>query len=94
MAVQKMRSAKKKRRINNVIVHTSLAVLAAVWVFPIIWVVLTSFRAEKGSYVSTFFPKEFTLDNYIKLFDHCNMLLYSCDILHIGSLILFIKVKI
>ena len=45
MAVQKMRSAKKKRRINNVIVHTSLAVLAAVWVFPIIWVVLTSFRA-------------------------------------------------
>ena len=67
MAVQKMRSAKKKRRINNVIVHTSLAVLAAVWVFPIIWVVLTSFRAEKGSYVSTFFPKEFTLDNYIKL---------------------------
>ena len=100
MAVQKMRSAKKKRRINNVIVHTSLAVLAAVWVFPIIWVVLTSFRAEKGSYVSTFFPKEFTLDNYIKLFtdtsilnfpkmfmntfDHCNMLLYSCDILHIA----------
>ena len=45
MAVQKMRSAKKKRRINNVIVHTSLAVLAAVWVFPIIWVVLTSFSA-------------------------------------------------
>ena len=70
MAVQKMRSAKKKRRINNVIVHTSLAVLAAVWVFPIIWVVLTSFRAEKGSYVSTFFPKEFTLDNYIKLFTY------------------------
>lgn len=74
MAVQKMRSAKKKRRINNVIVHTSLAVLAAVWVFPIIWVVLTSFRAEKGSYVSTFFPKEFTLDNYIKLFTDTSIL--------------------
>ena len=29
MAVQKMRSAKKKPQINNVIVHTSLAVLAA-----------------------------------------------------------------
>ena len=74
MAVSKMRSAKKKRRINNVIVHTSLAVLAAVWVFPIIWVVLTSFRAEKGSYVSTFFPKEFTLDNYIKLFTDTSIL--------------------
>ena len=51
-----------------------MAVLAAVWVFPIIWVVLTSFRAEKGSYVSTFFPKEFTLDNYIKLFTDTSIL--------------------
>ena len=54
--------------INNTIVHIVLAVLAIIWLFPIAWVILTSFRAEKGSYVSTFFPKAFTLDNYIKLF--------------------------
>ncbi len=69
-----MYSAKKKRKINNVIVHVSLAVLAAIWVFPIVWVILTSFRAEKGSYVSTFFPKEFTLDNYIRLFTDTSIL--------------------
>ena len=57
MAVQKMRSAKKKRRINNVIVHTSLAVLAAVWVFPIIWVVLTSFPCGKRVLCIYIFPK-------------------------------------
>lgn len=74
MAAQKMHSAKKKRMINNVIVHVSLAVLAAIWVFPIVWVILTSFRAEKGSYVSTFFPKEFTLDNYIRLFTDISIL--------------------
>ncbi|EPD63482.1 hypothetical protein HMPREF1216_01645 [Coprococcus sp. HPP0048] len=74
MAAQKMHSAKKKRMINNVIVHVSLAVLAAIWVFPIVWVILTSFRAEKGSYVSTFFPKEFTLDNYIGLFTDTSIL--------------------
>lgn len=74
MAAQKIRSAKKKRMINNTIVHVSLAVLAAIWVFPIVWVVLTSFRAEKGSYVSTFFPKEFTLDNYIRLFTDTSIL--------------------
>ena len=74
MAAQKMHSAKKKRMINNVIVHVSLAVLAAIWVFPIVWVILTSFRAEKGSYVSTFFPKEFTLDNYIRLFTDTSIL--------------------
>lgn len=37
--------------LNNTVVHVILAALAAIWVFPIIWVVLTSFRAEKGSYV-------------------------------------------
>lgn len=74
MAAQKMHSAKKRRMINNVIVHVSLAVLAAIWVFPIVWVILTSFRAEKGSYVSTFFPKEFTLDNYIRLFTDTSIL--------------------
>lgn len=74
MTAQKMYSAKRKRMVTNTIVHTGLAVLAAVWVFPIFWVILTSFRAEKGSYVSTFFPKEFTLDNYIRLFTDTSIL--------------------
>lgn len=74
MAAPKMHSARKKRIINNTIVHTVLAVLAAVWVFPIIWVILTSFRAEKGSYVSTFLPQSYTLDNYIKLFTDTTIL--------------------
>ena len=64
MGEKKFHSAKRKRMINNTIVHIVLAVLAAIWIFPIIWVVLTSFRAEKGSYVSTFFPQSFTLDDF------------------------------
>lgn len=74
MAGKKVHSAKTKRFVNNTIVHVVLAILAAVWVFPIIWVILTSFRAEKGSYVSTFFPKAFTLDNYIRLFTDTTIL--------------------
>lgn len=74
MAAAKMKSAKTKRLINNTIVHVVLAILAVIWVFPIIWVVLTSFRAEKGSYVSTFLPQSYTLDNYIKLFTDTSIL--------------------
>ena len=74
MAAAKMKSAKTKRLINNTIVHVVLAILAVIWVFPIIWVVLTSFRAEKGSYVSTFLPQSYTLDNYIKLFTDISIL--------------------
>ena len=69
-----MKSAKAVRTRNNVIVHVILAILAVIWVFPIFWVVLTSFRAEKGSYVSSFFPKAYTLDNYVKLFTDTTIL--------------------
>ena len=74
MAGNKIHSAKKRRFVNNTIVHVILAVLAVIWVFPIVWVILTSFRAEKGSYVSTFFPQSFTLDNYAKLFTDTTIL--------------------
>lgn len=74
MAAAKYKSAKTKRFVNNTIVHVSLAILAFIWVFPIVWVVLTSFRAEKGSYVSTFLPRSYTLDNYIKLFTDTSIL--------------------
>lgn len=63
-----MSGAKIKKIITNTIVHIILAVLSFIWVLPIFWVVLTSFRGEKGSYVTTFFPKTYTLNNYKKLF--------------------------
>lgn len=74
MAKREPTSAKTKRFITNSIVHIVLAVLAFVWVFPIIWVILTSFRSDKGSYISTFFPSGYTLDNYRQLFTETNVL--------------------
>lgn len=74
MGEKRLHSAKKTRFIKNTVIHVILAILAFIWVFPVIWVVLTSFRAEKGSYVSTFFPKAFTLDNYVKLFTDTSIL--------------------
>ena len=41
-----MKNAKAKRTRNNVIVHIILAILAAIWVFPIFWVILTSFHIK------------------------------------------------
>ena len=67
-----MNSARKK--VTNVIVHILLAILAFIWVLPVFWVILTSFRGEKGSYVATFFPKTYTLNNYVKLFTDTSIL--------------------
>lgn len=74
MKKQETASAKTKRFVTNSIVHVILAVLSVIWVFPIFWVVLTSFRGEKGSYISSFFPKTYTIDNYVKLFTDTSVL--------------------
>ena len=59
---------KVKKFFKETLVHGFLAVLGFIWVLPIFFVILTSFRAEKGSYKSYIFPKGYTLDNYINLF--------------------------
>ena len=63
-----------RKRIVNILVHVFLAVLAVIWVMPIFWIVLTSFRAEPGAYTSTFLPKAYTLNNYVKLLTDRNVL--------------------
>ena len=45
-----------------------LTVLGVIWMFPIIWILLTSLRAEQGYYVGYFFPKNLTLKNFYDLF--------------------------
>lgn len=49
------------------LIYAILIILAIVWLFPIVWIVLTSFREEGGAFVPYIIPKSFTLDNYIKL---------------------------
>ena len=76
MSTMKLKKNKRSPRLVavNVLVHILLAVLALIWVLPIFWIVLTSFRAEPGAYTSTFLPQGYTLNNYIKLFTDRNVL--------------------
>ena len=60
---------KMKRRITNAACYVLLTVLSIIWVLPIFYVILTSFRKESGSYKSYIWPRGFTLDNYINLFN-------------------------
>ena len=63
-----------RRRLVNFLVHLLLAILAVIWILPIFWIVLTSFRAEPGAYTNTFLPQGYTFNNYIKLFTDRNVL--------------------
>lgn len=48
--------------------HVFLAFLAFVWLIPIIWLFVTSLSAEKGMNAKYFFPREWSIDNYVQLF--------------------------
>ena len=63
---------KMKRFITNSACHILLAILSVIWVLPIFYVVLTSFRAEGGSYKKYICPNGFTLDNYKELIQGVN----------------------
>lgn len=48
--------------------YVVLTWMSIVWVFPIVWIILTSLREESGYYVSYFIPHGFTLKNYTDIF--------------------------
>ena len=45
-----------------------LSILGVIWMFPVLWILLTALRAEQGYYVGYFFPKNLTLKNFYDLF--------------------------
>lgn len=67
-------NATVKKRVSNMLTYIGLSILAIIWVFPIVWVVLYSFSAQKGSYISTILPKAWTISNYTKLFTDTSIL--------------------
>lgn len=68
---------KTKKIISDTLCHILLAVLSIIWVLPIAYVILTSFRKEGGSYKSYIFPKEYTLDNFVNLFKPTNQINFT-----------------
>lgn len=58
----------RRNKITSIGLHTLLTILAIIWLIPVFWLILSSFRAEKGAYTSSLWPRKFTLDNYIRLF--------------------------
>ncbi len=63
-----MRSYKARKKAADAAIYIVLSVLAVIWLLPIAYLVLQSFRGEEGAYTPYIVPKSFTLENYTKLF--------------------------
>lgn len=72
-----------KRRRNlrklgvSVALHGFLGVTSVLWLIPVFWLLISSFRAEKGAYVPYLWPREWTLQNYARLFTDTRLFDFS-----------------
>ena len=71
-----MKSYKLRRKAADGAIYVILALLSVLWLLPIAYLVLQSFRAESGAYTDYIIPKGFTLDNYLRLFTDTHLFNY------------------
>lgn len=65
---KKYRSKKGAERALRIIIYVILTLISVVWLIPFFLLILQSFRGEPGLATRYVFPKEWTFDNYIRLF--------------------------
>ena len=73
--IENRNKATAKQIFNDTLVYILLITLSIIWLFPIVWIIINSFRANSvagdpyiGSYFPTLWPEHWTLENYSELF--------------------------
>ena len=65
---------KLKRILGDTVGQIVITILSIIWVVPLFYLLVQSFRKEPGAWSPTFFPQNWTLDNYKRLFTETQFL--------------------
>lgn len=57
-----------RKNLTRILIYALLTALAVIWLIPIFFLVVHSFRAEPGAAIRYLFPKTYTWNNYVRLF--------------------------
>ena len=63
-----IKNDKVRRITSNILIYILLGGLGLIWISPLVYLVLHSFRYEGLAYVTYLFPKQLSFKNYIDLF--------------------------
>jgi arabinogalactan oligomer/maltooligosaccharide transport system permease protein len=64
-----IKSLKLRRTVSNVAIYIVLGALSIIWLTPIVYLVITSFRGEPGAWLDGYvIPRQWTIANYTRLF--------------------------
>ena len=83
--------AKASRRLGNTLIYILLITITIVWIFPFVGIVLESLRVERPDMVGYLIPKQFGLDNYIRLFTKTDFLNWFSNTAIIGVATAFLQ---
>ena len=83
--------ARTARRIGNFFIYAMLILITVVWLFPFFGIVLESLRVESRMQVGYLWPEQFGFDNYIRLFEETDFLLWFKNTAFMGVLTAFFQ---
>jgi arabinogalactan oligomer/maltooligosaccharide transport system permease protein len=72
-----IKSMKTRKAVTNTSIYTVLGLLSVIWLIPIVYLVITSFRGEPGAWLDGYvIPRQWTFGNYTKLFTDTSLFNY------------------
>ena len=83
--------ARASRRLGNTLIYILLITITVIWLFPFFGIVLESFRVERPDMVGYLFPKEFGLDNYVRLLTKTDFIKWFTNTAIIGVATAFLQ---
>ena len=83
-------SLSHRRIVGDVLSHLLLIVLAIIWLVPVVWILMESFNQNTSQVTTTFFPTQYTLSNYIRLFTDVSVMNFTAMFLRTLVIAIFV----
>lgn len=66
-----------RKIVSNTVIYIVLSIISLVWITPIAYLAITSFRGEKGAWLDGYvIPKQWTINNFTRLFTDTKLFNY------------------
>lgn len=93
--MKKYRSKKGAEKLSLAIIYTVLVIISVIWLLPFLMLIILSFRGEQvGMSADYLFPKQWSFDNYIKLFTETKFLTWYGNTLLVSVVVTVVQTVI
>lgn len=88
----KLISPKMQNSIENFLVYSLLIIISGIVLFPVFWIVMSSFQVGTTIYSSSLIPQSFTIEHYVNLLTKTDYPIWYRNTLKIATINMLISV--